>query len=225
MKKLTLICLALLSALGVSRAEIVTDSWTQTLSPAVVIPDDNPAGITFIMPIDWEALHPPSFGASWTFLDVNVILNISGGWNGDLYAHLSYDSVTVPLLNRVGTGNPPNAGEPQFTFGFSTAGFPGITLDDQATANGPIHLIEFPQAGQAYQPDHGTVTLNSFCSPLDVNSDGEWTLFLSDLSGNYESSVLYWTVQITAMIPEPSSFSLGLLGLGALLWRRSRSRA
>jgi hypothetical protein len=45
------------------------------------------------------------------------------------------------------------------------------------------------------------------------------------LSGNYESSVLYWTVQITAMIPEPSSFSLGLLGLGALLWRRSRSRA
>ncbi|HOC55043.1 MAG TPA: PEP-CTERM sorting domain-containing protein [Verrucomicrobiota bacterium] len=228
MKKLTITGLALIAALGTLQAQtVVTDSWTQTLSPAVVIPDDNPVGVSFTMPIDWEAAHPPTYGGSWMFIDVNVIINVSGGWNGDLYAHLSYDNpgLTVPLLNRVGSGNPPNAGEPQFTFGFSTAGFPNITLDDQATANGPIHLVEFPQSGESYLPDHGTVTLNSFCAPLDEDSDGEWTLFFTDLSGNFESSVLNWTVQITAMIPEPSTFTLGLLGLGALVWRRSRCRS
>src|SRR4029079_4167785 len=47
---------------------------------------------------------------------VTVALNISGGYNGDLYAYLSHDGVLVPLLNRVGV----TSGDP---FGYSETGF------------------------------------------------------------------------------------------------------
>ena len=39
---------------------------------------------------------------------VDVMLDLSGGWNGDMYAYLLHDGVTSVLLNRVGT--PGNGG-------------------------------------------------------------------------------------------------------------------
>src|SRR5437764_750391 len=37
-----------------------------------------------------------------TIQDVNVRLNVSGGWNGDLYAYLVHSSGFAVMLNRVG---------------------------------------------------------------------------------------------------------------------------
>ncbi len=51
-------------------------------------------------------------------------LNISGGYNGDLYAYLSYGGALVPLLNRVGVGS----GD---AFGYATAGM-NVTLSPAA---------------------------------------------------------------------------------------------
>src|ERR1035441_7065048 len=67
--------------------------------------------------------------------DVSVNLNISGGYNGDLYAYLSYGGVLVPLLNRVGVtatggGN---------SFGYGDAGF-NVTLSS-AGAN-DVHFYQ-----------------------------------------------------------------------------------
>ncbi|HOX56670.1 MAG TPA: hypothetical protein P5205_07680 [Candidatus Paceibacterota bacterium] len=221
MKQLIALSAAVISLLGASQAQELTDTWTQTPSPGAIIPDDNPTGVTFTQFIDWEGEH----GIGWTFTDVNVIFTVTGGWNGDLYAHLSYDyaPTPVPLLNRVGSGNPPDAGEPQYTFGFDTAGFPNVKLDDQA-ANGPVHLVQIPQAGLAYQPDHGTVTLNGgFLDALNEHPNGEWTIFFSDLSGNFESTLASWTVEITAVIPEPGSLALGLVGGAMVLLARARN--
>src|ERR1017187_3926466 len=59
-----------------------------------------------------------------TISDISVKLNISGGFNGDLYAYLSYGGVLVPLLNRVGvtTGDGFGYGDTGFSVTLSSAG-------------------------------------------------------------------------------------------------------
>ena len=74
------------------------------------IPDCNPTGWATTVTVSRE--RP-------VITDVKVTLNISGGYNGDVYAYLSYGGVLVPLLNRVGTGS---GSQPQYSFGYSTAG-------------------------------------------------------------------------------------------------------
>ena len=34
---------------------------------------------------------------------MNVTISVSGGFNGDLYAYLTYNGILVPLLNQAGT--------------------------------------------------------------------------------------------------------------------------
>ena len=59
-----------------------------------------------------------------------VTLNISGGYNGDLYCYLSHDGGLAVLLNRVGR----SLSSP---FGYGDSGFQ-VRLDDNAP-NGDIH--------------------------------------------------------------------------------------
>ena len=95
------------------------------------IPDGNPAG--------WSATATVSgYGPSIT--DVSVNLNISGGYNGDLYAYLSYGGVLVPLLNRVGVGTGNRA------LATRRAGM-NITLADGYT---DIHTVQFSNLGWHY---------------------------------------------------------------------------
>ena len=57
------------------------------------IPDGNLAGAYSQISVS---------GANSSLSDIAVTLNVSGGYNGDLYAYLSYNGVLVPLLNRIG---------------------------------------------------------------------------------------------------------------------------
>jgi hypothetical protein len=65
------------------------------------IPDGNASG---------SAGTATASGFLPTISDISVKLNISGGYNGDLYAYLSYGGVLVPLLIlvrvQVETNNP-----------------------------------------------------------------------------------------------------------------------
>ena len=165
-------------------------------------------------------------------LDVNVRLNISGGYNGDLYAYLTHGSGISILLNRTGrTG--------ANSFGYGDAGF-NITLDDAAATD--IHNYGGNGGAQltgTWQPDARNVNpatvlttdartafLNAF-NGLDAN--GGWTLFIADVSGGDVSTLVSWELDITA-VPEPTTVALGFLGgvlaLGGGLraWRR-RARA
>jgi subtilisin-like proprotein convertase family protein len=164
-------------------------------------------------------------------LDVNVRLNISGGYNGDLYVYLTHGSGFSVLLNRTGrTGSD--------AFGYSDAGF-SITLDDAAGTD--IHNYG-GNGGAAltgtWQPDARNVNpatvLNTdprsaFLSAFNgLDPNGGWTLFVADLSGGDQSLLVSWELDITA-VPEPTTVALGIfggllaLGGGWRLWQRKRA--
>lgn len=168
------------------------------------IPDANPSGWQNTITVSGE-------GSTLTSLSVNLIT--SGGYNGDLYAFLSYGNVLVPLLNRVGVGTG-NA------FGSSGSGF-NVTFGASGT---DIHTAPYvagvTQSGTLFQADGrvisptsapsafdaaGTIGLSAFYN-LDPN--GAWTLFVADLSGGGVASVTSWSLDITA-VPEPVNVALG----------------
>lgn len=200
--------------------------WTGS----VAIPDNNPSG--------WAYTFEPSVPNA-AITDVNVTLDIAGGFNGDLYAYLVHGAGFSVLLNRTGrdTGNP---------YGYATQGF-SVTLDDDAPLVGgtlapDIHvygsLSPSYDAGRlagTWQPDartdspavvtSGTANRTAFLSSFDgLGSDGSWTLFIADLSALGVSTVEGVTVEVT-QIPEPGGAAAILLGaLSIRLLRRRRPR-
>src|SRR5438132_4658410 len=54
-------------------------------------------------------------------LDVNVTLNVSGGFNGDLYAWVSHNNIKAILLNRVGRTSSSSVGYPDAGFGLDAS--------------------------------------------------------------------------------------------------------
>jgi subtilisin-like proprotein convertase family protein len=176
-----------------------------------VVPDGNLVG--------WSDTRDVS-GVLGSIGEVDVTLNLSGGWNGDLYAYLVHDSGFAILLNRVGrdTGN---------DLGYATAGM-NVTLSDTAVL-GNIHSVSLPAPLGIYQPDGRNIdprtAAASFNNPLNStallssfnggNANGNWTLFIADVSSGDVSTVQSWGLNILT-VPEPSSFVLllgGLIGL------------
>src|SRR5437667_6189855 len=51
----------------------------------------------------------------------SVTLNISGGFNGDLYGYLAHGNMTAVLLNRVGRSSSSAAGYPDAGFGLDAS--------------------------------------------------------------------------------------------------------
>ena len=159
-------------------------------------------------------------GAGIELTSVKVTLNISGGWNGDLSGYLSYNGTLVTLLNHVGTGS---GDQVQTVSGFSTSGFNNVTLADGG-AGGNIHNVAAPVSGISYGTDGG-----SLASLAGGNPNGTWTLFLSDNSQNYQSTLMGWSLDITA-VPEPVDYALAIFGLvfvgvGGVRWYRHASLA
>lgn len=145
-----------------------------------VIPDNNPSGVAYAL----------NFGfGGHTITDISVTLNLSGGYNGDIYAYLSHGSTLVQLLNPSPS--------------LSGAGY-SITLVE-GTGN-PI-----PTSGG------GIVTGTSYTSYQNLNAfnttdaNGAWTLFFADLSAGDTSTLTSFSVNVTA-VPEPVNVALGLLG-------------
>jgi subtilisin-like proprotein convertase family protein len=145
-------------------------------------------------------------GAGSSLSALTLTLNVSGGYNGDLYAYLSYNGTLVTLLNRVGTGS---GNAIQSTYGFSTAGFNNVTLSDVGTG-GNIHNVQSPGSAVSYTADGGS--LSSF-NGLDPNET--WTLFFADLSGGNTSTLNGWSLDVTA-VPEPVNVSLAIFGVGMI---------
>lgn len=220
-KKLILAALLQLAATLTASAALVFDSGFDNGGN---IPDGN------LSP--WSDTRNVS-GITGQISAVSVWLNLTGGYNGDLYAYLSYNGVRVPLLNRVGAGY----GD---AFGYGDAGMT-VTFTDMAANN--IHFYQsiggYSIAGGAlWKPDgrlvnpvtslpedfnaDGTVSLGVFNG---MSADGGWTLVVADVSGGGgQSKVVSWGLDIVA-VPEPVTTGVmsGLtacLTLAAALWRR-----
>ena len=198
MKRTALIIAVLLLALARSAQADFSPTFSTGFQNGGVIPDNNLSGWT-----DTRTLS----GAPTAIGDVNVRLSLSGGWNGDLYAYLVHNSGFAVLLNRVGRGT----GEGDTGPGFSTAGM-NVKLDDSALLN--IHDVSAPGAQPAYSyaPDGRNISplasAGSFDSgyPLALlssfngqNANGNWTLFIADVSGGGVSTVTSWGLDIAAV--------------------------
>ena len=169
-------------------------------------------------------------GLGTAISSVSVTLNLSGGYNGDLYAYLSYNGSRVVLLNRVGVGS----GD---SFGYDSSGM-SITLADNG-AGGNIHVYgggtmsgTFAADGRNISPlasagsfdAAGTQTFSTSFGPGHaggaMNPNGDWTLFIADVSGGGgTSSFVSWSLDITTTaVPEPVNLALGIFaGIGVIV--------
>ncbi len=157
--------------------------------------------------------------------DLSVQLDITGGFNGQLYAYLAKDNGFAVLLNRVGreSGN---------LDGFIDPGL-SVTFSDSA-ANGDVHAYAPHNLGTAltgtWQPDgretDPSLTLGGDLRTADLGSfrdqpaDGMWTLYIEDVVTGQQATMNSWTLTISS-VPEPGTWSLAAgVALGAFTWVR-----
>jgi subtilisin-like proprotein convertase family protein len=204
-------------------AQITTD-YSFSFAPNRTVPDGNASGV---------ALTTDLTGMIGIITHLTLSLNISGDYNGDLYAYLAGpNGGFAVLLNRPGVAN----GD---AFGYDNTGF-NITFDDSSDFNNVHFYQDFSYSldansalagtwssdGRAIDPlsnlsVFSTNVPSAFLDSFDGTApDGTWTLFLADLSNGGESTVASWGLDITT-VPEPPSCAL--LAMGAFwLFRQLR---
>jgi subtilisin-like proprotein convertase family protein len=193
------------------------------------IPDDSSLGIQ-----DTRTVADPNGPLD----NVQVSLQLTpvgpdGGWIGDLYAYLrhtdAFGTHTSILLNRIGRTSLNSAGLSD-----------GPAIDITLTAGGPdIHALtsplgasltgQFGADGRAIDPNvvldttPRTAGLAVFSGAIP---NGDWTLFVADLSGGSQYRLDSWELDLTSHppVPEPQAWAAatGLLLIGIAGWRRCR---
>jgi subtilisin-like proprotein convertase family protein len=211
---------AVAMALGaVAHGQAFTFNQTNSVSGGV-IPDNNPSGYADTMTVG---------SLAGNIQNVTVSLDITGGYNGDLYAYVAGpNGGFAVLLNRVGVNG-------SSTYGYGDAGF-NITLDDSGI-DPDIHFYQ--NDGPSYTGGQLAGTWGSDgenISPLSspgsfsgigsanlttfdgLDATGTWTLFVADLAAGNQSTLVSWELDITT-VPEPSTVALGAFGLGLMAIR------
>jgi subtilisin-like proprotein convertase family protein len=159
--------------------------YTGIGSGSQVIPDNTPAGAAYSINFATSGLN---------ISDISITLNITGGYNGDLYAYLSHGSQIAYLLNP----NPAVSG----------SGFTGVTLIEGTGSS--IRTGGSGALTGSYTAYTDLATFNN------TDPNGAWTLFFADLSSGDTSTLTGFSVGITA-VPEPVNVALGIfLGLFAV---------
>jgi hypothetical protein len=212
MKSVTLLTTLILGLCASSHAAVYEfdQTFNSGFQNSGVILDGNTSG--------WFDTHTVS-GLTGSITSVSVNLTVTGGYNGDVYAYLSYNGVLIPLLNRVGVSSTD-------AFGSAASGMT-ITLADSGL-NGDIHTYAgLTTPTGAYSPD-GRMINPVTGAPVDFDAagtktfantfggmtpNGDWTLFFSDVSGGGgNSTISSWSLDIITAVPEPINIALGVFG-------------
>ena len=206
-----------------SRADLTNLSVTNT--PNAAVPEANLAGLASTLNVS---------GMSGVTASLTVALNITRGFNGDLYAYLlSPQGSLVVLFNRVGISS-------SNSFGHGNTGF-NVTLDSAAGNNihtyqsGSYSLNGGGQLTGTWAPNSRTIdplaapsafdtapTGNTMANLDGASPNGDWTLFIADLSGGGQSTLVSWGLTIVT-VPEPQTNTL-LGGSLAAFWMIARKR-
>ncbi|MEI8291108.1 MAG: proprotein convertase P-domain-containing protein [Verrucomicrobiota bacterium] len=208
---------------------LTLNGWGQTLtggytnSTVTAIPDGSPVGVM-------EQFTVSSLGGSIS--NVQVTLDITGGFNGDLYAYLvDPQGQMVVLLNRPGVTsiNP---------FGYGDAGM-NITLDGLAENN--IHdygsTPGYSLSGTTWAADgrnvnpqaagsllYGTPTTATLSLFQNADANGVWTFFIADLGAGGGSVSLNNVILTIMTVPEPQSWIISCVGGLIIVFCYSRHR-
>lgn len=223
---LTTLLLPLLTASPL-RAQI-TETYNYT-NLNLFIPDGNSSGLASAQNIFSSAID--AITRVRVTLSLGTPPDSDDVFNGDLYVYLQHGPGISILLNRPGrtSGN---------AFGYGDNGF-DVTFADNG-ANGDIHnyqnLIVPPDGSPVtgeWQPDArmldpdavlDTSARNAFLSTFNgLGGNGQWTLFLADVSSGGTVMLNSFSLQITGQpVPEPGTAALFAFGAGALLscWRK-----
>ena len=120
-------------------AQVMTN-YSFAFAPNRTVPDGNASGM---------ALTANLSGMTGIVTNLTLSLNISGGYNGDLYAYLAgpHGGFAI-LLNRPGVTN----GD---AFGYGDAGF-NVTFNDAASFN-PVHFLSRLQLQSGCEQRTGTL--------------------------------------------------------------------
>ena len=204
MKKLLLLG-TVLASLVASNATIYTTNWNSGFANAGVVPDNNFSG--------WSDTRSVSTMPAGTFTGLTVDLQLSGGWNGDLYAYLVHSSGFSVLLDRVGVG----------VSGVSAFGYGDAGMNVNLAATGTsIHQYGGNSTFSAaptgsWMTDNTSGSLASF---LSTSPNGTWSLFIADLSGGGVSTVQSWGLQMDIVaVPEVETWvAAALAGLFGAFW-------
>ena len=185
-------------------------SWTGSQP----IPDNSGSGVAFNFTLA---------GTGAAITDVQVDLSISGGWNGDLYGYLTHGPGVAVLLNRVGVGQATPGASPD---GYGDSGF-AITLSSAGAGNVHDYANHLPaivngRLTGTWQPDGREVPPGSpratfdapgtwdFSTFENLNPNGDWVLFLADVSPLSLSTLDGFTVRVTD-VPEPSATAAAIV--------------
>jgi len=139
---------------------------------------------------------------------LTLTLNISGGYNHDLYAYLAAPNGTlVQLFNQPGSPYTSGSGFNIRLGDLYGAGIQSASQTEGVSLTGDYHA------------------LGNFSDFNGGHANGTWTLFFQDLSpGGGATTLDGWSLDITA-VPEPVNVALGIFGGialvgGAVRWSR-----
>lgn len=201
------------------------------------IPDNNASGLARSLIVsNYEQKSPYTITVS-----LKITALGAAAFNGDFYADLRFTpegsgvSQIAVLLNRLGRTTAMPAG-------YSDSGLDVVLADDAAadihnyrvTLNGAHTNPITGMLTGTWQPDGRTAdplqVLDTSLRATSLNAlgtgspNGTWTLFVSDQKAGGTGQLVEWKVTMQG-VPEPSSASLLVVGIGGLLALRQRRKS
>ena len=213
-----------LAAAPTAFSQAITETYTFAVGTA--IPDNNSSGL----------VDSHSLASAITILgNVQLTLNIAGGFNGDYYAYLVHATAGgtgfAVLLNRVGA-TASNA------FGYSDAGFSNVTFSGSAAndihgyqsimnpGGGALTGGTWAVDGRTTDPAlvRDTDTRNALLSSFNgLDGSGTWSLYLADLGPAGTGTLTSWSLTIQS-VPEPTTWAAGAAAVALVAGQAVRRR-
>ncbi|MBX3396155.1 MAG: proprotein convertase P-domain-containing protein [Phycisphaerae bacterium] len=170
---------------GTNCGDAAGNPTTLTSTPNLAIPDAVAAGINDTINV----------ADSFTVGDVNIVVNITHTWVGDVCVSLTHDGVTAGLIQRMGAAGACPAGAP---FGCATDNLVNIVLDDEGTGGAiETQCVENLTSPPNYTPNNPLSVFNG------LNSSGSWTLNVVDNAGGDLGTFVSWSLVVDGVGVNP----------------------